>query len=169
MQSNPTEPNNTGVEKIEASDIVEVINKQYPRLFNGVDRNKQAQIVAAFSTSLNQVQIQKTHSGPLPDAETLEHYARIIPNGAERVMAMAEREQSFRHEYSNKVSKRQLNQISRGQWLGFIIACIGLVGGIFLSYNGKETSGLSTIIGSMVLLAGAFITGRIQNKKDTNN
>ena len=59
---------------------------------------------------------------------------------------MAEKEQNFRHEYTNGIARRQLNQISRGQWLGFFIALSGIGGGVFLAYSGKETSGLATII-----------------------
>jgi uncharacterized membrane protein len=150
------------VEKVEASDIVEIISKQNPRLFNGIKKEKQAEIVKAFSIGF--MQIQKHHSGPLPDAETLEHYSNIIPNGAERIMVMAEKEQDFRHGLSTDESKRILNQRGIGQIFGFIIAIVGIGGGIFLAYSGKETAGLTSIISAMVLLAGAFITGKLTNK-----
>ncbi len=155
--------NNLDLENSEPIDFVEILNKQNPRLFNGIDKKKRDQIVQAISVGF--MHVQKSHSGPLPDAETLENYARIIPNGAERVMAMAEKEQSFRHELTTKVSKRQLNQIFSGQLFGFIIVILGIGGGILLAYSGKETSGLATIISSMVLLAGAFIVGKVQDKK----
>jgi uncharacterized membrane protein len=159
----PSPENKSDLNKADAVDFLEVLTKQNPQIFNGLDKKKRDQIVQAITVSF--MQVQKSHSGPLPDAETLEHYARIIPNGAERVMVMAEKEQEFRHIYSDKVSYRQLNQISRGQIFGFSIAILGIGGGIFLSYEGKETTGLTTIISSMVLLAGAFITGKVQDKK----
>jgi uncharacterized membrane protein len=152
-----------GLEKAEAADFVDIITKQNPRLFNGINSKKRQEIVQAISVGFTLV--QKSHSGPLPDAETLEHYARIIPNGAERVMAMAEKEQDYRHGLTKKVSSRQLNQIFTGQVFGFILALIAIGGGIYLSYSGKETSGLATIISAMVLLVGAFIVGKVQEKK----
>lgn len=36
--------------------------------------------------------LAESYQGPLPRPQDLEHYARVIPNGAERIMAMAERE-----------------------------------------------------------------------------
>jgi len=152
--------------KIEPQDIVEAITKQNPRLFNGIDKKKKAEIVNAFSVGL--MTIQKSHSGPLPDAETLAQYDKIIPNGAERIMQMAEKEQEYRHNYTKELVKRQLNQISIGQFMGFGIAILGIGGGIFLAYSGKETTGLSTIIGSLVILAGAFITGKVQENKSNS-
>jgi uncharacterized membrane protein len=163
----PVPENKADSEKADAADFVEIITKQNPRLFNGLDKKKRDQIVNAISIGF--MHVQKSHSGPLPDAETLEHYDKIIPNGAERIMSMAEKEQAFRHTYTSSVTKRQLNQISKGQIFGFIIAIVGVGGGIFLAYSGKETSGLSTIIASMVMLVGAFIYGKAQDKKQDKN
>lgn len=159
----PVPENQADLDKVEAADFVEILNKQNPRLFNGLDKKKRDQIVQAISVSF--MHVQKSHSGPLPDTETLEGYARIIPNGAERVMAMAEREQEFRHTYTKDVARRQLNQISKGQIFAFILAILGIGGGIFLAHEGKETAGLSTIMGSLAVLVGAFIFGKRQEKK----
>lgn len=155
--------NKSDLDRTDAVDFVEILNKQNPRLFNGLDKKKRDQIMQAISVGF--MHVQKSHSGPLPDAETLENYARIIPNGAERVMAMAEKEQNFRHGYTDKISKRQLNQISRGQFFGFLLALVGIGGGILLAYLGKETTGLTTIITSIVALVGAFLYGQNQSKK----
>lgn len=48
-------------------------------------------VVEAVVTQITRV--QKSHSGPLPDIETLRGYADLIDNGAERIMRMAELEQ----------------------------------------------------------------------------
>ncbi|MGO2103477.1 MAG: DUF2335 domain-containing protein [Psychroflexus halocasei] len=39
---------------------------------------------------------EKSHSGPLPDAETLVRYDSVIPEGAYRIMKMAENQQNHR-------------------------------------------------------------------------
>lgn len=39
----------------------------------------------------------RTHSGPIPDPDTLERYNQIIPNAANRILEMAEKEQAHRH------------------------------------------------------------------------
>lgn len=155
--------NESGVEKIDASELVNVINTHNPRLFDGIKKEKQAEILKAFS--IGYMQIQKHHSGPLPDAETLQHYADIIPNGAERIMVMAEKEKDFRHGVTRTESKRNLNQKAIGQVFGFFIAILGIGGGIFLAYSGKETAGLTTIISSIGVIVGVFITNKITNKE----
>ena len=53
-------------------------------------------VVEAVITQITRV--QKSHSGPLPDIETLRGYADLIENGAERIMRMAEKEQEQSHE-----------------------------------------------------------------------
>jgi len=162
----PAPDESSELNKADAVDFIELITKQNPRLFNGLDKKKRGEIEQAITVSF--AHVQKSHSGPLPDAETLEHYARIIPNGAERVMAMAEKEQSFRHDYTADVARRQLNQISRGQFFGFALAVIGIGGGILLAYYGKETSGLTTIITSIVGLVGVFLYGQKQARKNNS-
>ena len=163
MAEEEDEARRQGIEKVEASDVVDLVIKQNPRLLNGLSKEKQAQIMSAFSVGF--MQVSKSHSGPLPDAETMTQYAQIIPDGAERIMAMAEKEQAFRHKYDDKVSKRKLDQITRGQCFGFIISALGIGGGVFLAYNDKETAGLVAIISSSVLLAGAYFTSIVSEKK----
>src|ERR1044071_433710 len=68
--------------------------------------------------------ITSFHSTPLPDAETLNAYAKLIPNGADRVMTLVERESAHRqrHEWG-------------GHWMAFTITlalasagfCLGLL------------------------------------------
>lgn len=147
----------------EALEIVESITKQNPRLFNGIAKNKKEEIVRAFSIGF--MHIQKSHSGPLPDPDTLEQYSKIIDNGAERIMVMAEKEQSFRHSYNEKIATTHLNQIGRGQWFGFILSLLGIGGGIYLAFLGKDTAGVAVIITSIVALVGAFVFGKPKDDK----
>ena len=64
-------------------------------------------------------------SGPLPPPEILKKYDEIIPNGAERLMRMAEREQEMEHE---KIRKDLIYR-AWGLFLGFFsfLAIIGLL------------------------------------------
>jgi len=52
----------------------------------------------AHQVSVQQVQ-QVQWSGPLPPPEALEKFNAVIPNGADRIVKMAEAEQAHRHEY----------------------------------------------------------------------
>ena len=147
-----------------SDDIIDEIIQQNPELFKDIDEQKRKDIAKAFSVRI--MRIQQSHSGPLPEPLTLAHYNNIIPNGAERIMAMAEKEQEYRHSLTKTIALKRFLQISRGQSFGFILGFIGLLGGIFLAYSGKETSGLSTIIISIGSLVTAFLLGNKQDPKD---
>jgi len=99
---------------------------------------------------------QQIHSGPLPAPQTLEAYAKIIPNGAERIMAMAEKEQEFRHELTKTINTRNINIESRGQIFGFILSVIIIGSGVYLTATDKQTTGLVAVIGGIAILVGAF-------------
>ncbi len=109
---------------------------------------------------------RQEYSGPLPPPQALEQYNNIIPNGAERIMVMAEKQSEHRRTLEAKV----LNTDSRNSLLGIIFALIlGLstviVGGIVI-HTGQAWSG--TILGSagLVGLVSVFIYGTKQRRAE---
>ena len=48
--------------------------------------------------------VGQTFSGPLPPPDALKRYSDIIPNGAERIMAMAEEQSKHRRELEKNLS-----------------------------------------------------------------
>ncbi len=103
---------------------------------------------------------QKSHSGPLPDGETLRIYDTIIPNGGDRLMKQVENQQAHRFNLENEGLKRTFNQSATGQWIAFAIATIfGLLSWDLIK-NGYEISG--TILGTVDIasLVTVFLTSR---------
>ena len=105
-------------------------------------------------------------SGPLPPPEVLDKYNQIIPNGAERIMAMAEKQSSHRRQ----LEKTVITTDSRNSLLGIIFALIiGLatitIGGIVI-YAGHGFAG--TFLGSAGLtgLVSTFIYGTRQRRQE---
>ena len=47
----------------------------------------------------------KSHSGPIPSPEYLEKYGKILPSCPERILTMAEREQSQKHRHIRQPSE----------------------------------------------------------------
>lgn len=100
----------------------------------------------------------KAHSGPLPAPEDLARYDDLLPGAAERIFAMAEREQNHRlsmereameadHRHRNEViaaQQKNAKSVFRsdmvGQLLGGAIA-LGCVAGAIVSvlYNAHPT------------------------------
>jgi uncharacterized membrane protein len=110
--------------------------------------------------------IRAEYSGPLPPPSALEHYNNIIPNGAERIMAMAEQQSRHRQE----LEKLALSTDSRNSLLGiisgFIIGLVTVISGGIIAYNGLVWPG--TIFGSVGLvgLVSVFIYGTKQRRQE---
>ncbi len=151
----------------EAGNIVKAITNAHPELLQGIPEEKKDQIAKVLSLGLS-IMSEKIHSGPLPTVETLEGYDKIIPNGAERVMAMAEKEQAFRQEHTHYIAKRQFNQEGKGQWFAFILALIAICGALGLAYIGREIAGIAVIITAVAGLAGSFLYSKYLEGKKQN-
>lgn len=162
----PSKDNNNASgasEAQEALQVIEAAQKANPNLFKGLNNKQKQELVKGIAVGITH--IQKSHSGPLPDPETLSQYSEIIPDGAERIMQMAEKEQNFRHGHTRNVAKRKLDQETRGQWFAFILAVVCIIGGIYLTVIGKDTAGMSVIIGSIATLVGAFLVTKVIQSK----
>ena len=72
--------------KVKESDIVEAV-KRDPTILEGILEIPEARELI--------IQQQKIHSGPLPAPEDIALYNQVIDNGANRIMAMAERSQEL--------------------------------------------------------------------------
>jgi uncharacterized membrane protein len=105
-------------------------------------------------------------AGPIPPPNLLAQYNEIIPNGADRILAMAERQSSHREAMESAVVRGNLAAQQRGTIFAFIIAMTAILGGIWLIYIGKSTSGLVAIIGPLVSLATAFIVSKYEQRKE---
>tara|TARA_Y100001933_G_C18939557_1_gene538943 strand:+ start:570 stop:1178 length:609 start_codon:yes stop_codon:yes gene_type:complete len=113
-------------------------------------------------------------AGPLPSPQHLAQYGEIRSDLPERIVAMAEREQSFRHEMGREASAYQKSQGEldrdsikwddlfrrRGQVLAAIIAFIAIGCGTYLIRNGHPLSGSGLAGGTLVAIVTAFLTDR---------
>lgn len=95
------------------------------------------------------------HAGPLPHPDSYERYATIIPDGANRIMRMAEKEQAHRHRME------PLGTIS-----AFVLSLAFLLVGGFLVLRGHDGAGATIITLTVVGLAAVFITGKIPELLD---
>jgi uncharacterized membrane protein len=105
--------------------------------------------------------------GPLPPAEELEKYNQVIPNGADRIMAMAEKEQSHRQNIESLEVNSASSQIKRGQFFGFTMSMSALVFAAYLFNMGRDGYAISLVCGNYLVIAGAFIGLRLwPNRND---
>lgn len=104
--------------------------------------------------------------GPLPPPAMLVQYNDAVPNAAERIIAMAERQSAHREELEKQVIKANIRSQTMGSIFGFIIGMTAILSGAYLIRIGKDAMGLASIIGSLVALVGVFIVGKIKERKE---
>lgn len=117
--------------------------------------------------------IEERHSGPLPSPRQLREYEGTLPGGAERIFQMAEREQSHRHVQQaamNDLRRRVFEHVERREIRGQLIAAglslfVGAIGG-WLIHLDHPKIGAALIVGTMVSIAGVFITSRAQKNRE---
>lgn len=101
------------------------------------------------------------HKGPLPDPETLRKYDDIIPNGAERIMAMAEREQKQRHGMGRIREGRAL----LGVIFAFLLGLSGFGAAAYALFLGQAAASCVVFISTIGAITGTFIYGTATSDK----
>jgi len=96
----------------------------------------------------------------------LARFNEIIPNGADRIVAMAEAQQRHRFDLEATVVKGNTAAQSRGQWFAFILALVAIVGGIVLIAFDKGIAGLVSIVAALATLCTVFIYGKIEQARE---
>lgn len=106
-------------------------------------------------------------NGPLPPPQALEHFERVIPGGAERILAMAEREQTHRMEIEKIGIGAAIQHEGRGQKLGAFVAVVAIVAAVSNTYIGGPWQATAALVGIPVLAAvQALILGHRARKSD---
>ena len=121
---------------------------------------------AATFTIVASQQTTVEFRGPLPPPEILQAYNKALPNGAERIVAMAERQSAHRQEIEKTVVKGNVTVQKIGVFSSLLITLTAISLGSALIYNDKDTSGLAVIISSLACLVGAFIYGRRSQERE---
>lgn len=112
-----------------------------------------------------------SYQGPIPHHDALASYEAITPGLADRIVSMAERESSHRHDLDKIHADLTKSQISiekdsnkdntslnkRAQIFALLIAILGIGGGLFLSYTGHEKSGITLMSLTMGTMGIAYL------------
>lgn len=120
----------------------------------------------AQSTEISTITQSVSFSGPIPPPGLLARYNEVIPNGAERIFAMAERQSIHRESLEAKVVEGNVASQARGSHYAFIICVVTIIGGFVLIGMGKNIYGISAVIGSLATLAGVFVIAKREQRKE---
>ena len=124
-------------------------------------------------TEVVMMQSTEISQGPLPPPRILKEYDGIIKNGAERIMAMAEKEQEVRlqerklnGESNRRLLERKLDYFKRGQWMALFLAVVMLGVTILFAFCGFETLSIITLSSTLVGVTALFVYSSNQQKKE---
>jgi len=106
------------------------------------------------------------YQAPIPPANEMEKYEKILSGAADRILTMAEKQASHRQSLEKEVIDGNTSIQSWGLILGFIVIMTSIIGGLFLVYLDKEVYGMTSIIAALTSLVGVFIYGRSRQEKE---
>ena len=99
-------------------------------------------------------------SVPLPPPSMYGEYNRVLPGSAERILAMAEREQAHRVSMEGTALQASAKDSKLGQYFGFGLALICIGGGVYLATQDRTVEAVALIVASACGLAGRFLSNR---------
>ena len=82
---------------------------------------------------------------------------------------MAENQSAHRIQLEKQAIAAQIKRANLGQWFGFILGIVGLLGGVFCIYTGHDVAGASVTGASLIGLVSVFVIGKKSSEKDLNN
>lgn len=142
--------------------------------------SQNSEIDGASSPPTEQMSIiaqQMSYSGPLPPSSEMRKYDEITPGAADRILAMAEKEQAHRHASEvkeNDVNERiadsdvraqeaNINEIHRGQWMAFGLGLAFLGVTALFGLKGHEFAASALGLSGVAAVATVFI--KVRNKQ----
>lgn len=142
-------------------DIIEQVEND-PELLNALAKDPE------LKQTLSVVS-RKSFSGPLPPPHILAEYNEIVPDAAERIFQLTEREAKFRHDINNASLQGDIKKDKRGQWMGFSIALAGFACATIMVLNGYEIAGSVIAAFDIVGLVAVFVIGRRGLQEDSSD
>lgn len=134
----------------------QMLDQVAPGVLQKLDRKDQNRLLKGFVCLQ-----QRFHSGPIPSSEEMERYNLIIPDGANRIVAMAEKEQAHRIEMDKTMAPHDIKQNRQGQIFSFFFLPTSFLLGVWLTKTGFA------IIGGMLIFFSALsvLSATIKQRK----
>lgn len=96
-------------------------------------------------------------SGPLPPPSMYGEYNRVHSGTAERILAMAEKEQQHRITTERTALAAGVQSSKLGQYFGFALAVLCIGGAVFLGAGGHTVAAGVLVCASAIGLVGRFL------------
>lgn len=120
--------------------------------------------------------LQVTHAqsfelsvGPLPHPQLYGEYENTLSGAADRILKMAENAQGHSHRQQSTRLNADLSLELRGQWMGFLVVVVALIGGMILVALDKTLEGATAAVGAIGGVAGLFLWSRRRKPRGTHD
>ncbi|MDR0961435.1 MAG: DUF2335 domain-containing protein [Mediterranea sp.] len=171
MEENVNEKREIATEKDDEKEILRYIDENadditsVSEVLNSLPEDKKEVILAAFSA----IEASISFQGPVPHPDILKGYEDVLPGTAERILSMAEKQQTHGIEMEKFIVKNSSKQSVYGQVWGGIITILCLVVTLVLGYAGHDA--LAGVIGSTTILgiATIFVLNKKPRKKENED
>jgi uncharacterized membrane protein len=110
--------------------------------------------------------VQASFQGPLPPPTFLEHYDRIVPGSAARILEVFQAQAEHRQRLENIAIGGGDRLQHRGQILAFVLASPVVLTGCWAVLTGKPLSGLCTLLVALGTPMGLLIYKRREQEKE---
>lgn len=104
--------------------------------------------------------VAESWTGPLPHPRALASYNDAYDGCARDIVKMSDRQALHRQTVEATVIGADIKLRQRGQYCGFVLGMLVIVGGFSAILAGRSVAGFSTILLALVSLVGLFIYGR---------
>ncbi len=143
-------------------DILEKLEIEAPEILSELSVDKRKKLIGIVAARYE----MQSHSGPLPRPEDIALYNEHIPDGANRIMTMAEEQAKHRQGMERKMVEGAINQSGTGQKFALVIGITGIVAGTIVTLMGHDVVGGGIAGATVISLVYAFITGQRAQKDE---
>jgi uncharacterized membrane protein len=132
-----------------------------------VDQDADTKVLKDDNQGPLAVEASYSFMGPIPPPGILAGYNNVIPNGADRVIKMAEQEQAHRHNIETTIVGKESFEKRVGLVFAFILALSVLgVSSYLLIFTEKSGYGLTVFIIELGGLVWAFLGAKEKRQRD---
>ena len=106
---------------------------------------------------ISRIVLQEQYSGPMAHPRIAAGWEQLLPGSADRILVMAEEQQSHRMQQENRGQQAAIERDKRAMNRGFVLALILMLLSAFALYLGSDLVGFGFVATSVVSLAGVFL------------
>ena len=114
-------------------------------------------------------QVLTSYRGPLPPPDQLSEYNQAVPDAADRIIKMAECEQSHAHDMRRRIVAIESRNSIVGLFSALLVSLVSIAGGLYVasldSVPSQIMGGIISLTG-LTSLVGAFIYGSSRRKRE---